>query len=124
VDEIIAFEGGLIVAARNVPLREPWTEMHFPGNPILPGVFLIEGMAQTCGLLVRALGATAPKTMDGFLAGIKSAEFLKVVRPGARLIYEARLAAKALNLCLFDATTHSGGELVSRAKICLSVSSE
>jgi 3-hydroxyacyl-[acyl-carrier-protein] dehydratase len=82
-----------VTASRTVPMTEPWTDAHFPGDPIVPGVLLLEGMAQTCGLLLRAAGPAETRPRVGRLAAVRDARFHVPVRPGDTLRYDAELQA-------------------------------
>lgn len=68
---------------------EPYFEGHFPGNPIVPGVVLIECMAQACRLL---LNVRAGEIVPGFLVGVETGKFLSVVRPNETVSFDCRLA--------------------------------
>src|SRR5437868_5553270 len=59
VDEVIAYDARRVTALRAVPAEEPWTAAHFPGDPLVPGVLLLEGMVQTAALLGRLTGTDA-----------------------------------------------------------------
>jgi 3-hydroxyacyl-[acyl-carrier-protein] dehydratase len=121
VDEILSFDGGRITAARRVPLDEPWTGAHFPGEPLVPGVILLEGMVQTCGLLARLAAGDGAAQARGRLAGIKSAKFLHAVRPGERLVYEARRSVRVGDLHAFAASASVGERCVAQADVLLAI---
>ncbi|HMM48052.1 MAG TPA: 3-hydroxyacyl-ACP dehydratase FabZ [Miltoncostaeaceae bacterium] len=93
VDEILALEPGVSARARwYVDPEAAFFAGHFPGNPILPGVIIIEALAQT-----GALAALAEPDSSGKLAlfaGIENARFRRVVRPGEELILETRLTRR------------------------------
>jgi 3-hydroxyacyl-[acyl-carrier-protein] dehydratase len=127
VDEVLSLQGREITANRRVPLEEPWTTAHFPGNPIVPGVLLLEGMIQSCGILVRTLEGSARSTSAvlsrrfATLASVQSAKFRRIVRPGELLIYHAALIVKAGTLYSFNATASVEIAQVASASICLSI---
>lgn len=125
VDEILSIEHRVVTACRHVPAVEPWTNSHFPGDPIVPGVLILEGMVQTCGILARAIVEQSVAADDrpghGKLASVKSARFRQVVHPGALLIYRGTLTLKAGSLFTFNAVTSVDGEDVAEAQICLAI---
>lgn len=81
--------------------EEPYFEGHFPGDPIVPGVVLIECMAQACRLL---LNIRSGKIVPGFLVGVETAKFLSVVRPNQTVSFDCRLDRSLGN-------TNSGGNI-------------
>jgi 3-hydroxyacyl-[acyl-carrier-protein] dehydratase len=121
VDRVVLLdpEHGVIEATRHVPCDEPWTAAHLPGVPIVPGVLLIEGMAQTCGILARHVAPLARPRIGGRLAAVRSAMFLKSAVPGCCLHYRARLTRRCGALYVFDATTSVEGSVAARAELCV-----
>ena len=88
IDRIVSYEEKQrIVALKNVTINEPFFQGHFPGVPIMPGVLIIEAMAQAGGVLVFM---TQPNREDKlvYFIGIESARFRKPVRPGDQLRLE------------------------------------
>lgn len=89
IDKFEHFEPGKsAVAVKNVSLAEEHLHDHFPGFPIMPASLMIEGMAQTGGILVGAVRDFKEKVI---LAKIGSANFVRLVRPGEQLVYSARI---------------------------------
>jgi len=90
VDRITEFElGKRIVGIKNVSINEPFFQGHFPGNPIMPGVLIIEAMAQVGGMLARL---SMPEVMERggaiFFISMDKVKFRKPVVPGDQIIFE------------------------------------
>ncbi len=87
IDKFVEFESGKrAVAIKNLTLAEEHLHDHFPGYPVMPACLMIEGMAQTAGILVGEARNFAEKVV---LAKIRRAEFTGIARPGQQLRYEA-----------------------------------
>ncbi len=93
VDRVVAFEkGARIVAWKGVTMNEPFFQGHFPGAPVMPGVIILEALAQT-GALLACLSLTPEETTQKitYLMGIDGARFRKPVIPGDRLELEVEV---------------------------------
>ena len=117
VDRIIEFEENKrIVGIKNVTLNEPFFQGHFPGAPVMPGVLIIEAMAQTAGVLM--LGNIPDRdTKLVFFTGIDGAKFRKPVVPGDQLRMELtvlRYRSSYIKLC---GKAYVDGSLVAEAEI-------
>lgn len=92
VDKILDIEiGKKAVGLKNVTINEPFFQGHFPGNPIMPGVLIVEAMAQVGGIAILSMEEYKGKL--AVLTGIERMKFRKQVVPGDRLIMEAELIA-------------------------------
>lgn len=90
IDKFEKFETGVqAVAIKNVSLAEEYLHDHVPGFPVMPASLLIEGMAQTAGILVGAARNFKEKVI---LAKISNASFTRLVRPGEQIVYTAKIA--------------------------------
>lgn len=121
VDRIIENDPGKhIVGIKNVTINEPFFQGHFPGFPIMPGVLVVEAMAQTWGIsvLTSKSGEFPPK--NRFLSGIDNARFRKPVVPGDQLRLELDLIKQRGILWKFKGTATVGGELVAEAELLVS----
>jgi UDP-3-O-[3-hydroxymyristoyl] N-acetylglucosamine deacetylase/3-hydroxyacyl-[acyl-carrier-protein] dehydratase len=116
IDEIIDGElGKYVCAIKYVDEKESYFKGHFPGNPIMPGVLIIECMAQTsCFLSLKTVGSTEDKLM--LLSVIKSSRFLKKVVPGDKLFIKVELLKFRLNNALIKGSAKVNNELVAEAE--------
>ncbi len=89
VDKILELEGNKIVGVKNVSINEPFFQGHFPGHPVMPGVLILEAMAQTGCVLMFSKEENKGKIP--LFAGIDKARFKKPVYPGDRLIIKVEI---------------------------------
>jgi 3-hydroxyacyl-[acyl-carrier-protein] dehydratase len=117
VDRIVDIHGDESgVGIKNVTINEPHFLGHFPDNPVMPGVLMIEGMAQTAAVLVlRRLDLRESRPM--FLLTIDKAKFRKPAVPGDRLEYHVRKAAKRRTMWWYRAEAKVGGALIAEAEL-------
>ncbi|HZI11642.1 MAG TPA: 3-hydroxyacyl-ACP dehydratase FabZ [Myxococcus sp.] len=108
VDRIIAMEGPRIVGVRTFRPDEPFFKGHFPDHPVVPGVLLVEGLAQTMAYLALSQ-RNAPRV---FLVGIDRARFRGIVEPGVEVTYEVTVGEER-----FGMLTGSGKVKVGDRKI-------
>jgi 3-hydroxyacyl-[acyl-carrier-protein] dehydratase len=115
--------GKRIVALKNVSANEPCFQGHFPGRPILPGVLILEAMAQAAGLLVFSAEPPAGHT-DGsvyYYVGIDNARFKKPVVPGDQLELEVAFERRLRGIGKFSCVARVAGTVVAEAQILCSV---
>ncbi|KRM90302.1 3-hydroxyacyl-ACP dehydratase FabZ [Liquorilactobacillus cacaonum] len=113
VDELIPGESA--VARRNVTAHEEVFSGHFPNNPVLPGVLIIEALAQTGAVALLSLPEFKGKT--AYFGGIKNAKFRKVVRPGDTMILDVKLDKIRNNVGLGRALATVDGQKVCSAEL-------
>lgn len=117
VDRVLAWSSNeRITTIKCVSGNEPYFPGHFPGAPIMPGVLIVEAMAQSCGVLVR-LSRPEEGKLDMYLAGISKARFKRPVLPGDTLRIEAELERGHRNIAQFVCTAKVGDQLVSKAEL-------
>jgi len=119
IDRVLECEPGKrIVALKNVSINEPYFAGHFPGVPIMPGVLILEAMAQAAGLLAfSTLGLQADGQSLYYFAGIDRARFKRPVKPGDQLRIEVQAIANRLNLWKFDCVAKVDGAVATQAQI-------
>ena len=117
VDGVIRIEEDRIVAFKNVTINEPVFQGHFPNYPIYPGVLIIEGLAQTAGiLLLKDLESAVP-----LFLGIDNARFKREVRPGDRMVYEVKVLQKRMGMVKVEGVAKVEDEVAAKATLLLGV---
>ena len=118
VDRIIDIRGDEHgIGIKNVTANEPQFLGHFPNNPVMPGVLVLEGMAQTAGVLcIRSLPGQARPKLVYFLT-IDNAKFRKPVVPGDILRYHMTRTARRRNMWWYRGEAKVDGELVAEAEL-------
>ena len=118
IDRVVACTPGeSIVALKNVTSNEPYFEGHFPGKPVMPGVLVIESMAQAGGVLSHiTMIDVEPKPLF-FLAGVDKARFRRTVVPGDQLTIEVRVDKVKRGIWFYECTARVGEKLAVAANI-------
>jgi beta-hydroxyacyl-ACP dehydratase FabZ len=114
VDRILELEDDRIVGIKNVTSNEPFFDGHFPDYPVMPGVLIIEAMAQVAGVQVLS---TIPDraTKLVLLASVEEAKFRRPVRPGDQLLIEMNLLKRKASLAKMSGTAKVDGAVVAEA---------
>ena len=120
IDEVLELEPGRrVVARREVRAEDPWFAGHFPGRPVMPGVLIVEAMAQTGAVAVLVEEQNRGKI--AFFAGIDDCRFKRVVEPGDELTLTCEIATVRGPIGRGKATAHVGGELAARGTLTFAV---
>jgi beta-hydroxyacyl-ACP dehydratase FabZ len=115
VDRITELEPERIVGIKNVTANEPFFSGHFPEYPVMPGVLIVEAMAQVAGVLVlRALG---DRQKVVFLASIEQAKFRRPVVPGDQLRIEMKVSRRKATVAKMHGTATVDGMVVAEAEV-------
>lgn len=109
------------VGLKNVTFNEPFFQGHFPDNPIMPGVLVLEAMAQVSGILAMHDGA---KNRSVYFMSIDKAKFRKPVVPGDQLRFEVSVLQRRNNVWKFSAQTFVDGKVVAEAEFKAMISEE
>ena len=119
VDRVLEIEKGKrIKALKNVTINEPFFTGHFPHRPVMPGVLMLEALAQTAALLsFDAMGVTPDEKTVYYFAGIDGARFKRPVEPGDQLILEVELVRMKAGIFKFKARASVGAELAVEAEL-------
>jgi 3-hydroxyacyl-[acyl-carrier-protein] dehydratase len=121
VDRVLEFEQGKsLTAIKNVSINEPFFQGHFPGQPVMPGVLILEALAQATGLLSFAGMGDVHKTKLYMLVGIDKARFRGQVFPGDQLILNISLKRNMRSIGMFQCKALVDGEVVAEAEMMCS----
>jgi len=119
VDRVLEVEKGVsIKAIKNVSINEPFFNGHFPHRPVMPGVLMLEALAQTAALLAfETLGVTPDENTVYYFAGIDGARFKRPVEPGDQLTLKVNLDRMKAGIFKFRAEAWVGEELAVEADL-------
>lgn len=119
VDKVIEIdEPQRLVGIKNVTINEHFFAGHFPVKPVMPGVLIVEALAQCTGLLaMKAQPEELRKSLIYYLVGIDKVRFKRVVEPGDQLRLEVEFVKQKRSIWVFDARASVDGQLVASAQI-------
>jgi 3-hydroxyacyl-[acyl-carrier-protein] dehydratase len=125
VDRVIEFEKDVrIKALKNVTINEPFFNGHFPSRPVMPGVLMLEALAQASALLSFASeGEESDGSRLYYFAGIDGARFKRIVEPGDQLILESKIERKKASIYKYSTRATVNGELAVEAELMCTVRS-
>ena len=123
VDRVLEFEADKrILALKNVTINEPFFGGHFPGRPVMPGVMMLEALAQTSALLsFMSLGQAPDENTVVYFLGIDGARFKRVVEPGDQLMLESRLDRAKAGVYKYKTRASVNGETAVEAELMCTV---
>ena len=117
VDRILELEPGKrVVGIKNVTFNEEFFQGHFPGNPVMPGVLVLEAMAQVSGIALLGVVADKEKKLL-YLSGVDRCKFRRPVVPGDQLRIEAEITSLKTRVCKCRATATVDGMLCTEAEL-------
>ncbi|MFK4785025.1 3-hydroxyacyl-ACP dehydratase FabZ [Fusobacterium sp. MFO224] len=123
VDRILEvnLEEQTVVGLKNVTINEEFFNGHFPGHPIVPGVMIVEGLAQALGVLVFEQYGEEGAGKVPYFAAFESVKFKAPVRPGDQIIYEAKILKQRRNIIKAEGVAKVDGKIVTEAKFTFSI---
>ncbi len=119
IDKVLDCEPGMsLVAVKNVTINEAFFQGHFPPRPVMPGVLILESMAQATGLLAY-ITLEEPPDEDSmyYLVGIDKARFKRPVEPGDQLVIDVRLMRELRGIWRFTGTARVNDQLVASCEL-------
>lgn len=123
VDRILSLDMGKeIVGLKNVTINEPFFQGHFPTRPVMPGVLILEGMAQVGGIMAYCSRPEAIGEKLIFFAGIDKARFRQPVVPGDQIIFKLKLLKAKRSLMVMAAQAMVDDKIVAEAELMASFS--
>jgi len=119
IDKVLSCEAGKeVVALKNVTINEPFFNGHFPHHPVMPGVLIVEAMAQAAAILAfRTFNLKSDSSSVYYFVGIDEARFKKPVMPGDQLILKAQILRSLRGIWKFSAQALVDDMLVSEAEL-------
>lgn len=121
VDRVLSVEAGRsITAVKNVTFSEEYFIGHFPGHPVMPGVLIIEALAQAGGVLAwETAYGEEPAVHILYLVGVEKARFKRTVKPGDQLVLKADLVSRKRGFWRLDACAEVDGAVAAQAELLL-----
>jgi 3-hydroxyacyl-[acyl-carrier-protein] dehydratase len=118
LDRVVACEPGkTLTAIKNVSINEPFFQGHFPGLPLMPGVLILEALAQATGVLAFCTLESMPVNKKFLFVGIDKARFKRQVVPGDQLILKVEYIRHKRGIWVFNAEASVGGEIAASAEL-------
>ena len=123
VDRVISCEPGKsILALKNVAVNEPFFQGHFPDNPIMPGVMILEALAQAAAILsFRTFNYASTRNLLYYFVGIDNARFKKPVTPGDQLLLDVTMLRSVRGIAKFGARAKVGDAVVTEAELMCTI---
>jgi 3-hydroxyacyl-[acyl-carrier-protein] dehydratase len=119
VDRVLELEEGKrVLAVKNVTMNEPFFPGHFPHRPVMPGVLILEALAQAAAVLsFKTMGQKPDENSVVYFAGIDKARFKRPVSPGDQLLLDVSIARTMRNIWKYDAVARVGDEVAAEAEL-------
>ncbi len=119
IDRVVEMEEGKrVVALKNVTINEPFFPGHFPHHPVMPGVLIVEAMAQAAAVLsFKSMGKVPDESQVVYFAGIDKVRFKRPVVPGDQLLMEVEITASKRNIYKYRGVARVDGEIAAEAEL-------
>ena len=118
IDRVIEInEGESLTALKNVTMNEAFFVGHFPNKPVMPGVLILEALAQSAGVLAYKSAKTDPSKTLYLFAGIDNARFRRVVEPGDQLVLKVKIIKARRDMWKLEAAAYVDEELACSAEL-------
>lgn len=119
IDRVVEFEADKrVVALKNVTMNEPFFPGHFPHHPVMPGVLIVEAMAQAAAVLsFKSMGTMPDENQVVYFAGIDKVRFKRPVTPGDQLVMEVVITNNKRNIYKYSAVARVDGEIAAEAEL-------
>jgi 3-hydroxyacyl-[acyl-carrier-protein] dehydratase len=119
IDRVISMElGNEIVALKNVTINEPFFPGHFPYHPVMPGVLIVEAMAQAAAILsFKTMGVKPSDDSVYYFAGIDSARFKRPVSPGDQIVFNVKIDRILKGIWKYAGVASVDGQIVAEAQM-------
>jgi 3-hydroxyacyl-[acyl-carrier-protein] dehydratase len=122
VDRILEMEPAKrVVGLKNVTMNEPFFQGHFPGTPIVPGVLIVEAMAQTSGVLAISSLEKGKQGALMYFMGLDQVKFRKMVVPGGQLIMELKVLKQRAKIMKLSGVAKVDGQVVAEAQLMATI---
>lgn len=123
VDRVLEIhDGKRILALKNVTMNEPFFPGHFPNHPVMPGVLVIEAMAQAAALLsFKSLGVKPDENSVVLFAGIDAVRFKRQVVPGDQLIFDVETLQSKRNIYKYKGVARVDGQIAAEAELMCAI---
>jgi 3-hydroxyacyl-[acyl-carrier-protein] dehydratase len=123
IDRVVSLEEGKsIVALKNVAINEPFFQGHFPDNPVMPGVMILEALAQAAAILsFRTMNRETTKNLLYYFVGIDNARFKKPVTPGDQLLLNVSMVRQVRGIGKFAAHATVDNVVVTEAELMCTI---
>ncbi len=120
VDRVLeVVPGKSLVAIKNVTANEAYFQGHFPGHPVMPGVLILEALAQAGGVLACESVTAGERISILYLVGVEKSRFKQMVRPGDQLKLHVELTKHKRNLWMFATRAEVDGKVVAEAEVMM-----